>query len=311
MNQLEKNKKIIQISLWILSSLIVLISVFGHDLFGANSFLSPIFIADSSGLDIIAQWFDTNFPNFLKTLIYILIVVMGSKLLRTFTSKILSLSSLGETAAKLINSFVDYIVAIILIILVLLAFGVDSLTLFASVGILGLVVGLSAQSLISDMISGLFIVFEKSYKVGDYIVIDGFRGQVKSLGLRTTQLQDVSGHMKIINNSEIKTVVNLSSSLSLAVVEVGVEYDDFVKVHEILKEHTVELKEFLPKFIDGPNYIGPTEFADSSINIKFAGKVVEEYRFQAERDMRAAIKVLFDKYEIGIPYPHMVLLKKD
>lgn len=296
---------------WIIALVILVLALFGRDIFGDNALLNDIYISDDSGFSLIGSWIDNQSPVIFQTIVYAIVVFVASKLLRLVISLFLSVSASGETAAKLITSFIDYIAAIIVIFLILLAFGIDSMTLFASVGILGLVVGLSAQSLISDMISGLFIVFEKSYKVGDFIIIDSFRGQVRSIGLRTTQLMDVSGHMKIVNNSEIKTVVNLSASKSLAVVEVSVHYDDFLRADKIFKEHMDELKTDLPKFYEGPTYIGPVEFANSGINIKFTGKVNEDYRFQAERDLRTVLKAFMDKYEIEIPYPRLVVVDKE
>ncbi len=144
--------------------------------------------------------------------------------------------------------------------------------------------------------------------IHDYIIIDGFRGQVTSIGIRTTQLVDAGGNVKVVNNSEIKTIVNLSSSPSVAIVEVWVDYDDFLQADKIFKDHFFEVGTRLPKFIQPPEYIGPTEFIDSGITVKFVGKVDESYRFQGERDLRREVIAFMIQYQIEIPYPRLELV---
>lgn len=103
------------------------------------------------------------------------------------------------------------------------------MAILAGIGILGLIVGLGAQPLIADVIAGLFIVFEKVFDVGDIIVVDGFRGTVKEIGIRTTQIVDVGGNVKIINNSDLKTIINMTNQLSLAICDLNIEYGESLK----------------------------------------------------------------------------------
>lgn len=218
------------------------------------------------------------------------------------------LSKRGKTAVQLIDSFIKYLTAIIVVVvLVLLVFGVDPLALFASIGILGLVIGLSAQSLISDIISGLFIVFEGEYEVGDYIVIEGFRGKVVSIGLRTTQMVDVGGNNKIINNSEIRTLINLSYADSLFYIDVKIKHEDFERAESAIIDSLDKWKEEFPQFTDGPKYIGVSDFTDFGPQLKIIGRCKEDVRFQSERDLRRAIKVLFDEHKIDIALPKVFI----
>ena len=83
-------------------------------------------------------------------------------------------------------------------------------------GVLALIIGLGSQSLVADILAGIFIVFEGEFQVGDIVIIDGWRGEVKEIGIRTTKLVDVGGNIKIVNNSEIKTIINQTQELSLA-----------------------------------------------------------------------------------------------
>src|SRR5690554_1128748 len=152
----EKSKLILTILLWLIAATLVVLYF-------------TVFSSESGGYDSILVWIDNQAPVVFKSIIYIIIAIGISMIIRFALSKLLLLGKRGKTTVNLIDSFVKYFTAIIIIIMVLIIFGVDPLALFASIGILGLIVGLSAQSLISDIISGLFIVFEGEYEIGDYI----------------------------------------------------------------------------------------------------------------------------------------------
>ena len=121
--------------------------------------------------------------------------------------------------------------------MILKTLGVDTTAILAGIGILGLIVGLGAQPLIADIIAGLFIVFENVFEVGDIIVVDGFRGTVDDIGIRTTKIEDVGGNIKVINNADIKTLVNMTQALSVANCEMSIEYGESLeRVEAILAE---------------------------------------------------------------------------
>ena len=126
----------------------------------------------------------------------------------------------SETLRQLLEKLLYYIVYICGAIVALSCLGVDTAAIFVSAGVLAIIVGFGAQSLIEDVITGLFIILEGEIAVGDIITIDGFRGEVKSVGLRTISIIDLGGNIRIINNSEIGSLVNLSDVTSVAVVNV-------------------------------------------------------------------------------------------
>ena len=134
-------------------------------------------------------------------------------------------SNRTKTVFTLLDGFVKYGCMIAICIFVLKACGVDTTALIASVGVLTLVVGLGAQSLIADIIAGMFIIFENEYNVGEVISVDGFRGTVTEIGIRSTKVLDAAGNIKIINNSNIGDIVNLSRELSVAIVDLDFPYD--------------------------------------------------------------------------------------
>ena len=214
----------------------------------------------------------------------------------------------GKAIVDIVCSLIKYVAVLVLLFFVLKAFGVDTTAILAGIGILGLIVGLGAQPLIADILAGLFIVFEGVFDVGDIIVYNGFRGTVKEIGIRTTQILDTSGNIKIVNNSNLKEVVNMTNQLSLAICDIGIEYGESLeRVESILKAHLDEVKAAIPDIKEGPFYKGVAELGDSAVVIRFAAQCEEGARYQVERDMNRQFKLLFDKNNINIPFPQIVL----
>ncbi|MBR1747803.1 MAG: mechanosensitive ion channel family protein [Clostridia bacterium] len=214
----------------------------------------------------------------------------------------------GRAIVDIICSLIKYAAVIILIFMVLKSFGVDTTAILAGIGILGLIVGLGAQPLIADIIAGLFIVFENVFDVGDIIVVDGFRGTVKEIGIRTTKIEDAGGNIKIVNNSDLRTVVNMTEQLSLAVCDLSIEYGESIeRVEAILKKNLDDVKKNIPEIKDGPIYKGIAELGESAVIMRFIAKCEEGSRYQVERDMNRQFKLLFDKNGINIPFPQVVV----
>ncbi len=118
---------------------------------------------------------------------------------------------------------------------------------FAGAGILGLALSFGAQSLIEDVIAGLFIIFEKQFQVGDIIQAHGFRGKVTEIGVRTTTLVDVNGDVLIINNSDLRQTINTSANLSPAICDISIAYDeDIERVEKIILANIEDLKNGFP-----------------------------------------------------------------
>lgn len=231
-----------------------------------------------------------------------------SFVLRFILKKAEKLMKKGKAVVDLVCSLIKYAAVIVFVFFILKTLGIDTTTILAGIGILGLVVGLGAQPLIADIIAGLFIVFEKVFDVGDIIVVDGFRGTVKEIGVRTTQLVDTGGNIKIINNADLKTVVNMTNQLSLAVCDIGIEYGESLeRVEAILKDNLPAIKAAIPDIKEGPFYKGVAELGDSAVVIRFAANCEEGARYQVERDMNRQFKLLFDKNNINIPFPQIVL----
>ena len=133
-------------------------------------------------------------------------------------------SERSKTIRTMITSVISGLGAIIALVWALSALGLNPTAAFASVGIIALIVGFGAQSLIEDVISGIFIVAENQCNVGDVVVIGDFRGTVTRIGMRTTTIMDVGGNAKIVNNSDIRNLQNRSAEVSLAPCNIGITY---------------------------------------------------------------------------------------
>lgn len=250
----------------------------------------------------------SHVPVLVNSFIYIVIVYAICRLIRLVFRAKMKKSNRTKTILSLFDGFVKYACAIAIIILVLKACGVDTTALVASVGVLTLIVGLGAQPLIADIIAGIFIIFEDEYHVGEIVNINDFRGTVMEIGIRSTKLIDAAGNIKIINNSSVGDVINLSRELSLAIVDCDFPYDVPVELVEtILKESFPTMAEHIPAIKDGPFYKGVCMYKDSNVTIKIVAKCLEEDRFQVERDLNREYRRVLVEHGIDIAYPQVVV----
>lgn len=218
-----------------------------------------------------------------------------------------------QTVINLISGLLKYIAVIAAIVWGLSILGVNATAVLAGVGIVGLILGFGAQSLIEDIITGAFIIFENQYSVGDIIILDDFRGTVRNIGVRTTVIEDAGGNLKVVNNSDIRNFQNRSRNNSVALVVVAVSYStDMRKLEKLLKEKLPGLKEDHPDlYLTAPRYLGVDELADSGVNLKFAADVTEENIFAAQRMLARDLKILFDDNGVEIPFPQVVVHKAE
>ena len=218
----------------------------------------------------------------------------------------------AKTVSSLVRSLIKYITIIAVICIILVIWGVDVIGIVAGVGILTLIIGLGCQSLIQDVISGMFIVFDDYFAVGDTVIIDGFRGTIIDVGLKTTKLQDFGGNIKSITNSSILTVVNMSRLRSVASVTLSVSYnEDVERVEALIINEIEELKKKIPNIIDGPWYKGIDNITASSIDFLVLAFVNEDNRFQVTRDLKREFYLLFKKNNVQIPYTQVTVNPED
>lgn len=252
-------------------------------------------------------------PKIFNMLAVIVLIMLCSSIIRFIIDVSTLQGKRSRTVAGLILSVIKYASVIIVIVWCLTILGVNVTGIFASLGIVSLIIGFGAQSLIEDIITGIFIIFEGQYNVGDIIVLDDFRGTVRKIGVRTTCVEDDGGNVKIVNNSDIRNLQNRSENLSYAVCDVGISYGTRVeKAEEVLaKGLPIIAEKYGNLFPKGLSYRGVQELAASAVVLRIIGQTPEENVFTARRAMNREIKILFDDNDIEIPFQQIVLHNSD
>lgn len=289
--------------LLVLAAVTVAAFVFTNQLFGEDSVFNKA-VSGNNFVNLLYQ----KIPTLIRSVQIVTIAVLLSLLLRFIMRKGFARSNRAKTIVNLLESFVKWVIAIVAIMMVLHAWGVDTATLLASAGILTLIVGLGAESLVADIVAGIFMVFEGEFQVGDIVIINDWRGTVQEIGIRTTKIVDAGGNINIVNNSQITTVVNQTQEILQASVTVGVEYGESLpRVEIVIRDNLETIKEHIPAIIEGPYYKGVSALGASSVDLLFIAKCREEDIFQVQRDMNRELKLLFDANNIGIPFPQVVV----
>lgn len=286
---------------------LLLVSILGPIIF-PNTLFSNIIENSVGKFFNLFNFFKNNYVIIIETLAIIFFMWLIDKVLLLLVSLLKIKTLRGTTIANLVNSTIKYLVFLIAVFLILSAWGVQTPTLLAGAGIIGLAISFGAQSLIEDIFSGLFIIFEKQFSVGDIIQIGDFRGVVKEISLRVTKFEDVNGDIKIINNSDIRGAINTTASLSKSSCEISINYsEDLEKVERIIHENLSDIKTKIPKIVEGPYYLGVQSLVDASVVLKLMALVNESDRFSVSRQLNREMKLLFDRNNIGIPFPQLVV----
>ena len=220
-----------------------------------------------------------------------------------------------QTMMTMTRSTMRYVIYAIaaLMILAHLGFSQAINNLILSAGIGSLALGFGAQSLVRDVVTGFFMMFEKQFSVGDFVKLDDAEGVVTATAMRVTYLRNNAGQQIIIPNGTINRVINYSRNDSLAKVTVGTPYEeDSRKVMEIMNKAAQDYaKEHEDVIVSAPVVQGITELGDSSVNITVICRTRPLEHWGVERGLRLALKEALDKEGISIPYPQQeVLIKK-
>lgn len=304
----SKIQIIFTIMLWLISLLALAFMLFGKEIFADNTFVNNILIGSLGTFEGIFEWFTNHANQIFLSLLVIVIFMALYQVIKFLLNKAFMRTNEQKTSTRLIISFLKYLITFVVILVVLGIWGVDGTALIASAGVIGLVIAFGAQSIIADILAGFFIVFEKEFKVGDIIMIGDFRGTVEMIGVRTTRIKDPGGNTKIINNAEIKQVINMTEDYSNAIVDIDIEYSQNLHdVEKILASKLPSLAKEIKEIKVGPTYLGVANLNSNGVTLRFLAKSLESDRFGVERALRRGIKLIFDEHHIGIPYPQVVI----
>ncbi len=241
-------------------------------------------------------------------IVYILIGVIVYSLLSRVINKILSRHN-GKsykdkrkgTIINLLRSVVKYIVLIFIVLGILKLYGVDTTSIIASLGVFAAVIGLAFQDILKDLLAGISIIFDNKYAVGDVVEINGFKGTVIELGLRTTKIKSFSGEVKCIGNSAFNEVTNFNMANADLFLKLNVAYntdlDKLEKVLEGLEKDILNIEN-----VTEYKLLGVDEFSDSSIVYMVDISCKAMTMLGIKRKVLRLVKDAFDKEGISIPY---------
>lgn len=258
-----------------------------------------------------AEAFQTGLNLSLEALLRLGAMVLGVLAAASLLSLLLGLprpkSHRGRTLITLFRSLTQYAAALLILCWGLSILGVNVSTIVASVGILALIVGFGAESLIADVITGLFMLFENQCNVGDIVEVGGFRGTVQRIGIRTTCVMDTGGNVKIINNSEMKNILNRSDKASFAVCDIGIPYEtDLPKLEAKLPELMEAVFTAHPETMrTAPSYLGVQSLDSSAVVLRFVAEVSEEKIYSTQRLLNRELLLGFRRLGVECPFPQV------
>lgn len=217
-----------------------------------------------------------------------------------------------RTMISLAKNILRYAVILIAICVILSMFSVDIGTILAGLGIIALIIGFGAESLIADVVTGLFILIDNQYNVGDIIEINGFRGTVTDVSVRTTVLTDVGGNVKIINNSDMKNILNRSDNTSRSVADFPIPYEtDLEALEQKLPELLQSIYAAHPDVMKSvPQYLGVDALGDSAVTLKFVVEVAESDIYTGARVLNHDLFLGMRKLGIEVPFPQLDVHRK-
>ncbi len=212
-----------------------------------------------------------------------------------------------NTLIKLLENILTYAVYFTLIVAVLSKFGFDVGGLIAGAGVIGLAIGFGAQSLVKDVITGFFIVFEDQFAVGDEVQIGTFRGIVEEIGLRTTKVRSYVGEMYIIPNGTISNVVNYSVFNTIVTIDIKVSYEsDIDAVENMLKGFLENLNYKYEELVKVPEILGVQEISSDDLVLRIGVETIPMMQDDIARRIRRDLKEFLEQSGVDIPYPIVV-----
>lgn len=215
------------------------------------------------------------------------------------------------TLIKLLENTLTYVGYFIAIITILSIINIDVKGLLAGAGIVGLAVGFGAQSLVKDIITGFFIIFEDQFSVGDYVRIASFEGVVEEIGLRTTKIKSYTGEVNIIPNGSIIEVTNFSLNNSRAIVDVSIAYQgDINRAEQVIQELIEKLPQTHQEIVGVPELLGVQNILAAEVVIRVVAETLPMQQHYIARVLRKEIKNVLDENGIESPYPKLVMYSK-
>lgn len=220
-----------------------------------------------------------------------------------------------NTLIRIFTRALNVVVVSITLLIILREMGFDIAPILAGAGIVGLAVGFGGQYLIRDVITGLFLILENQYRIGDVVTINNTGGMVEDISLRMTTLRDQNGTVHHIPNGEIKQVSNLAKKFARVNLNIGIAYkSDLEHVISVINKTGIELANdpvYRDSIITPPAFLRVEDFADSAIIVKILGDTKPLKQWEITGELRKRLKIAFDREGIEIPFPQIVIHQAD
>lgn len=293
-------------AVWMLMCAIfmIVVTLVVDSCFGSTSILSYLFGSRwTKGINL-----------FSITMIMMLIatVVLFSKLFEVlvlFFTK--NMGPRGVTLGKMFCSLIKFVALVIVTVMTLVYLGADLTALLASAGIAGAMISFCAQQTVNDLLSGLFIIFENSVNVGDWVEVDGFRGEVIEIGVRVTKIS-AGGEVVIVNNSDLRNISKMNKEKSGALCEFEIAYkEDATAVMELLRNKAQYMKDMIPQIEEGPYLEGVLELGSSGILLRMWALGHRDDTLIIERELLRITKEILDENNIEIPFTQITVHTSD
>jgi small conductance mechanosensitive channel len=221
----------------------------------------------------------------------------------------------ADAMGGLLKSIVTVIVFSVVGFMVIAQLGYNIAPLIASAGILGVALGFGAQSVVKDFLSGIFLILEDQYGVGDVVDVGAATGTVEAVGMRVTRLRDVNGTVWYVRNGELLAVGNMSQNWARTVLDVPVAFsEDLTRVRNILREvaHQVwEDPDYRPEILEEPEVWGVERWDPDGVVVRVVVKTAPQQQWLVARELRERIKDRFDAEGIEIPLPQRMVWHRD
>jgi len=265
----------------------------------------------SSFINYITQYAPIFAARLLTALLIFGFAVFGARIVARTVSRLLARDRQTLTLAPVIGSLAKVLITGAGAITALAQVGIDITTVLAGAGVVGLAVGFGAQTLVKDLLSGFFLIFDGVISVGDTVKLDQVEGVVEVVGLRMTQVRALNGRVWYVPNGSINVVGNSSRDWSRAIVDVGVGYaTDLTAALQLMKKVGDEYARANPSVVLEPaEAAGAISLDDSSIKLRLALKTSVSAAGPAELELRRRVKEAFEKQGIEIPYPTRTILQ--
>jgi moderate conductance mechanosensitive channel len=213
-----------------------------------------------------------------------------------------------DALSSVLRSVVTFVIWLVALLMCLGEVGIDLAPLLAGAGVLGVAIGFGSQSLVRDFLSGMFILIEDQFGVGDIVDLGEASGTVEAVSLRTTRLRAVDGTVWHMPNGEITRVGNMSQHWSRALLDVEVAYDtDLEHARRVIKRVADELWREDTSVLDEPEMWGVEQLGASGIALRLVVKTTPSAQWKVSRELRERIKLAFDEEGIEIPFPQQMV----